>query len=484
MKRLFLAFGLLSIWLICIGDVFSASKAEKNVFLSVILDTSPNSNKQWNILRALLLESVHSLREGDKLQILAARPGNPSTKITTAIGKPDGFERNMVIEVVSGIHREFLFGADLAKAMKAASDSLRENESKYQCCLMVLTDGKVSNGQAGQIQRLSSMLRANGWPMCITCDGKEANRQLLTASNREEIDLRFIDRPLLSQWIGSVRSPGGSDVVSAGDESEVEPTAADKVGDNATATDSSSLQPTIEEGKTTGRSAIGYREPVDIRIVDMPPFAAGGGTGTQESSEAKDVSSEQPVATEDLEESQSDAQERAYETKQTRRWKPFSVLAVTAGGLLAAGLFTAVLFVLKDGRSVAKSRSDLTTNDTQSEHIASHIVAYAGDQRQDLGDMDTITEITIGRDLGSTVYIDNESVEDTHVRIFKSRRTLKAQNLAGASISINGTELPPKAKMRLALPADIELIPGVSVTLLTEPVELDMEVSSHEDEVE
>lgn len=484
MKRLILAFGLLSIWLICIGDVFSASKAEKNVFLSVILDASPNSNKQWNILRALLLESVHNLREGDKLQILAARPGNPSTKITTAIGKPDGFERNMVIEVVSGIHREFLFGADLAKAMKAASDSLRENESKYQCCLMVLTDGKVSNGQAGQIQRLSSMLRANGWPMCITCDGKEANSQLLAAGNRGEIDLRFIDRPLLSQWIGSVRSPGGSDVVSAGDESEVEPTAADKVGDNATATDSSSLQPAIEEGNASDRPAIVQKGPVDVRIVDMPPFPAGGRASTQDTSEAHDLSSGQPAVAEGTTQSQVEAQKSDGETKRAGRPRLFLTVAVTAGGLLVAGLCAAALFVLKDVRSVIRSLSDLTTNDTQSEHIASHIVAYAGDQRQDLGDMDTITEITIGRDLGSTMYIDNESVSDTHVRIFKGRKALKVQNLAGASVTINSTELPPKAKMRLALPADIELIPGVSVTLLTEPVELDMEVSSHENEVE
>jgi len=127
MKKLILILMLLSIWFICIEDVFSASKAETNVFLCAILDTSPNSEKQWNILRSLLLESVHNLREGDKLQILAARPGNPSMKITTVLGKPDGFERDMIIEVVSAIRKEFLFGADLPKAMKVAFDSFREN---------------------------------------------------------------------------------------------------------------------------------------------------------------------------------------------------------------------------------------------------------------------------------------------------------------------------------------------------------------------
>ena len=133
MKRLSLVFGMLSIWLICSGDVFSASKAETNVYLGVILDTSPNSEKQWNILKSLILESTHNLREGDKLQIQTARPFNPSMKITTVIGKPDGFERDMIIEAVSGIPKELLFGADLAKAMKAVFNSFRENSSNVRC---------------------------------------------------------------------------------------------------------------------------------------------------------------------------------------------------------------------------------------------------------------------------------------------------------------------------------------------------------------
>lgn len=483
MKRSILVFGMLSIWLICTEDVFSASKAETNVFLCAILDTRPNSEKQWNILRSLLLESVHNLREGDKLQILAARPGNPSRKITTVLGKPDGFERDMVIEVVSAIRKEFLFGADLAKAMKAAFDSFRENGSNNKCCLIVLTDGKVGNGQAGQIRKLNSMFRARGWPVCITCDGKEANRQLLAAGNRGEIDLRFIDRPLLSQWIGSVRLSGESDVVS-GDKPGTEPTTVDKAGDNVIAADSSLLQPSIKEDNTIDKQTIEYKGPVDVRIVDMPPFTTGGSVSTRDIVDANDVSSEQSTTPEDTTKLQINPRRPNYETKQAVKPKLLLTVAVAGGGLLAAGLCAAALFVLKDGRSVARLRSDLMTNDTQSEHIASHIVAYAGDQRQDLGDMNMITEITIGRDPGSTVYIDNENVSDTHVRIFKGRKALKAQNLAGATIIINGTELPPKAKTQLSLPADIELVPGMSVSLLTEPVELDMEVSNHENEIE
>jgi len=333
----------------------------------------------------------------------------------------------------------------------------------------VLTDGKVGNGQAGQIRKLNSMFRARGWPVCITCDGKEANRQLLAAGNRGEIDLRFIDRPLLSQWIGSVRLSGESDVES-GDKPGTEPTTVDKAGD--------------KEDNAIDKQAIEYKGPVDVRIVDMPPFTASGSVITRDIVDANEVSSEYSIMPEDTTKQQIDPRRSKHETRRAGRSKSLLIVAVASGGLLVAGLCVATIFVLKDCRSVARSRSDLTSNDTQSEHIASHIVAYAGDQRQDLGDIDMITEITIGRDPGSTVYIDNENVSDKHVRIFKGRKALKAQNLAGATIIINGTELPPKAKTQLSLPADIELVPGMSVSLLIEPVELDMEVSSHEIEVE
>jgi len=484
MKRLLLILALLSIALISTEDALSASKAERHVFLSVILDSRPNNDKQWNILRALLLKGVHSLREGDKLEILVARPGNPSTKISTVLGQPDSFERDRIIEVVSGVHKEFLFGADLGKAMKAAFDSLRENDSRYQCCLMVLTDGRVDDRQADQILRLSSVFRTRGWPVCITCDGKEASRQLLAAGNRRELDLRFIDRPFLQQWLSSVRLAGRSDVVSVGDESEAESTDADKVEGDATATDSPSLQPAIEQDKTASRPAVEDKDLVNVRIVNMPSFVTGRGAATRKAPEANDVPSEQPATIGDSEESRSGTKEPDDETTQTGRRKPFLTLAVAAGGLLAIGLFAAVLFVLKDGRSLDKFRSDLTVRDAQNQCIASRIVAYVGDRRQDLGDADTVTEITIGRGLSSTVYIDDESVRDTHLRIFKARKTLKAQNLANAPVMINGTELRPKAKMQLALPADIELAPGLSITLLTEPIEPDMEVDSDENQAE
>jgi hypothetical protein len=450
MKRLISIVVLLSTAFMCIGDVFSASNAENNIFLSIILDSSPNTEKQWTIMKALLLQSVHNLRQGDKLEILLARPGNPSTKMSIVLGQLDSFERDQIIEIVSGMHKEFLFDADLGKAMKTAFATLQENDSRYRCGLMVLTDGSVSDGQAGQVCKMNRVLRERGWPVCITCDGGEANRRLLAAGNRHEIDLRFIDRPFLSQWISSVRSPGRSSSASAEDKPEPKRTVTDKGGDIPTAADGSSVE----------------------------PVTPGGNAGTRDTSDANEVSWERRSVAEDSKEQMLADQQPDDKTTQISRQKPFPVLALTAGGLLAAGLFAAAYLVRKDRLSVAKSHGDLTTGDGPSQSVPSHIVAYIGDRRQDLGDADAALEITLGKGLGSTVYIENEGVSDTHVRIFRARKILKVQNLAAIPIVINGAELRPKAKTQLDLPADIELAPGVSVTLLTEPIEADTEDQS------
>jgi hypothetical protein len=231
MKRLISIIVLLSVAWVHTGPAFSATDAEKKICLSIILDSSPNTDTQWDILRALLLQAVHNLREGDKLEILLARPGTPSTQMSLVMGRPDSFERDHIIEVVAGLNKEFLFDVDVSRAVKAALESLRKNDGLYQPGLLVLTDGRMSDRQVGQIRRLHSLFKERGWPVCMTCDGNKANRQLLAAGNRDEIDLRFIDRPFLSQWIHSVRSPGGTAATSTEKETEPGETVADKVGD-------------------------------------------------------------------------------------------------------------------------------------------------------------------------------------------------------------------------------------------------------------
>jgi hypothetical protein len=104
------------------------------------------------------------------------------------------------------------------------------------------------------------------------------------------------------------------------------------------------------------------------------------------------------------------------------------------------------------------------------------------DQRYELGSLDTLGEITIGRSIGSTIYVDNETIADKHLRIFRNHKGLKVQNLAPSPIISNGCELAHRKKAVLDLPADIELTPEVTINVLSEPVKIDKEANSHETE--
>jgi len=153
------------------------------------------------------------------------------------------------------------------------------------------------------------------------------------------------------------------------------------------------------------------------------------------------------------------------------------------GGILGIGLAGLAIYVLKDAAAARKLRRRHGLQDETVENAGSQLVAFIGDRREELGFLDDIQDLTIGKGLGSHIYVDGPGVEDMHARIFRRRSGLWIQNTAGTIIVVGGLELPPKAKTCLVLPADVELAPGVIVSLLTEQVAPEMEVDTHENDV-
>jgi hypothetical protein len=158
-----------------------------------------------------------------------------------------------------------------------------------------------------------------------------------------------------------------------------------------------------------------------------------------------------------------------------------SVLDIIPIAILLTMILGAVgLILYATSKSTSKSTSQKAADaDENKQH---HLIAFVFDQRYDLGPLDALSEITVGKGIGSAIYIDNETIEDKHLRIFRNRHGLKVQNLASSPITVNGVELTSRRKTILDLPADIQLTPEVAVTILSEPLEIDKEVNSHETE--
>ena len=149
--------------------------------------------------------------------------------------------------------------------------------------------------------------------------------------------------------------------------------------------------------------------------------------------------------------------------------------------ILSAMILGAIALILyATSKSTSKSTSQKAADSDENKQY--HLIAFVFDQRYDLGPLDALSEITIGRGIGSTIYIDNGTIEDKHLRIFRNRNGLKVQNLAPSPIIVNGSELTHRQKTFLDLPADIELTPEVTLTVLSEPLEIDKEANSNETE--
>lgn len=447
-----------------LGQISPASVSEPRLFLSVVLDASPTTTDRWETRKALLLEAIHSLQVADRIELVTARPGQPTIQLAETITEPLQVQREIAARLVSRIPKEWLVGSDMGRAVNAAYLSLLKRGEGYRCCLLVLSSGRIDESNLTELRRISAALKPRGWPVCVVCDGKQAYKPVLVAGNKEEFELRFTDSASVGQWIKSVRAPSALN------------SPVGKVGRTPEAVTPRAVTPATPPVLATPDA----RGPVDVRIVNMPPLGGdqrGDHVPSQpNSTKLKDSTTPSPAAVRD----QKDATLKAKNDKTPRRRIPIGLIG---GGGLGIGVFGLAAYILFDLVAAGKLHRGHGQSQDNTELAGGHLVAFVGDRREEYGNLDDIQEITIGKGLGSHIYVDQPGVEDRHARIFRRRSGLWIQNTAGVTIVVGGLELAPKAKTCLVLPADIELVPGVTVSLLTEQTAPEMEVDTHENDV-
>jgi hypothetical protein len=531
----------------------SAKDVKPKVFLCVIRDTSPADEKCWNMQDAVNIEVFYSLREGDQLKELLARPGNPSILIDSII-TADGFEKKYILNKISGISKEWLSSADIASAMEAAFDSFNQKGKNYQCLLIIITKGQMDNEHIAHIRRYAGAFKARGWPVCIVCDQEHTNRELLIAANNTELDIRFIDNASLSDWIDNVRS--SSALKNLKDTTTQPKPKSETIDESIKAKDGKATSVVIPDGSVkqpievkfveppqqkaivdVNKHKVGQapeeaipkpdavadkkgndgsvKQPIEVKFVEPPqqkaivdvnkpkvghaPEEAIPKSDAVADKKVNDGSVKQAIEVKFVEPPQQKAIVDANKPKvgqplakatakqgagtenkvnDSKKHKPSILDFIPIAILLAMFIGVTGLIVYLNSKLSLNSSFDVEENEGQQ----SHLIAFVFEQRYDLGPLDALGEITVGKGVGSTIYIDNETIEDRHLRIFKSGTGLKTQNLAPSPIIVSGSELAPRKKAVLDLPADIELTSEVTITVLSEPVEIDKEADNYETE--
>ena len=434
-----------------------AESAKPNLFVGVIRDSSPASERSWNIQQALNIEVVHSLKAGDKLKEWVAQPGKPSMLIDAVISEND-FEKSQVINKISGISKELLFSTDVAKCMEPAFDDFSEKDKDCQCLLIIITKGQISNEQVAQILRYAGAFKARKWPVCITYDEEDTNRKFLVAGNNKEFDIQAIGKALLAVWIDSIRSTATS--------KKPKDTAIQEAKSEATVKQSIEIKGS--EGKPSLIPVNRPGKPIEVKIVELPRAKVLEDVNKPN----KQVIPEKPIA-----KKANIAGDKLKDGKK-HKYSALNVIPIIILAAIVLGALGLILYSTRDSASKLNSADQIDKEDNKQYRL----IAFVFDQRYDLGPLDAIGEITVGKGIGSTVYIDKESIEDKHLRIFKNCHGLKVQNLATAPIIVNGSKLAHRRKTNLYLPADIELTSDVALTVLSEPVEIGKEENNNETE--
>jgi hypothetical protein len=436
-------------------EKISNGDTEPNVFAGVIRDAGQTSEKNWNMQNAVNIEIVHILKNGERLKEWIAYPRQLSVLVDTIITSKDP-EKNRIINHISDLPRERHSQVDIAAAMEAAFDGFSERSKEYQCLLIIISTGRVNDDQVAQIRRYAGAFKARGWPVCFVCDKELANRMLLVAANNREFDLQFLGKSSLSDWIGNIRSS-----LNRKKSEDATPPAKPKSRDI-------NMPAKTEDGKagSTVVLDIGVKQPLEVKIVEPPkpilPAAVNKPKEVPTPEKAKPKTA--PVID--------------NKVKDSKNGKS-SILNFIPLALLLAMLMGAIGLIVYSGSKPALKPPYEAGED---EGQQNHLIAFVFEQRYDLGPLDALGEITVGKGVGSTIYIDNKTVEDRHLRIFKSGTGLKAQNLATSPVAVNGVKLFPRRKAVLELPADIQLTSEVTVTFLAEPLEIDKGVNNHETE--
>ena len=426
-----------------------------SVHLCIVLDCGATSQRSWDMLKTTAIETLYSLNPGDRVEVIAAYPFKTYLQIDAAISAADKTDYEKMVKKLAALDKELLFGSDMSRAVESAYQHLGKNGHGRKCCV-ILTSGKLNDGHVKEIRQLGLAFKARGWPLCIVCDRKRTNRELLIAANNKELDIRFIDNASLSDWIDNFRS--SSALKNLKDTTTQPKPKSETVDESVKAKDDKATSTVIPDSSV--------KQPIEVKIVEMPREKTFEDANRPKVGQPPEKAKVKPDAI---------ADKKVNGGKKHKS----SILNFIPIALLIAMLMGAIGLIVYSG-SKPPLKSPIEAGEDEGQQ--NHLIAFVFERRYDLGPLDALGEITVGKGVGSTIYIDNEKVKDRHLRIFKSRNDLKAQNLASFPVAVNGVELLPRRKTILELPADIQLTSDVTITFIAEYLEVDKEVNNHETE--
>ena len=391
-----------------------------DIFLTIVIDSGPMFESNWKLLKILAKEAVAKLEPKDQLRIIAARSGKPVLLVKGTIESKDPAFYKEINRCIDNLGQVFFLGnANVVKAVELAFEELNQpDKERYQACLLVLSDGKMSDNQVKHIRRLSTAHHSKNCPVLFT-SAQSGSKKLFMAGAQGEIAVSLINQVNLHKWFQKVRTIS---------------------------------EPIANQGPVLPKVQID----VD-RLADAI---------TTSSKFHRDKPEQMPP----------NKTKALKKTKGLKLPKNFWSTVLGIGGIIAAIAVLYIAYILLKPIIGSKSLPDAVIGAPLEDCPQYHIMAQSNGETFDFGDEQSINSLIIGKNPGSAIPITDDSDDDIefeHAKISQRNGKFKIKNTSSMPIFVNGIAVNRKQKQELFFPSTIQLTENFKIDLYRQIPESD-----------
>jgi hypothetical protein len=417
--------------------------------LTVIIDIGPLCRPHLPSFCTLTRQAVLTLQPGDYLEIIAARTNRPTLKLAQTIRTAGAEEIRSIDAALATTRAQFLSNASVAKALGMALWRLDETCRKKnitRVMAIVFSDGQIAGADAQRVLELADEFKKRGWSLYVT-GTMNTNKDLLVGANKGRFTWSLIEEAQPAIWLQNNDSGRATGAM---------PTLPPLLGTNVPTGPILTGPTSAPDGVTgmhyeTTQQGPGYQVTVDtkIKVAQQPGDAALLQGLVVEPNEPS-----RPLTASALEASPKTTSERSRWTRlkelPSRYWWLVLPLAV-----VLAGMIWITIHGTREARRLAeKTEGYLAAGPAR--HIGILMVRW-GEQSYELGSLDRFRSSSIGPGSKNTIRIPGTTTTDQHLRLYKKGPDLMVKNVAPSPCRVNGLEVKPGHKLRLVVPAVIQL---------------------------
>jgi hypothetical protein len=458
--------------------------------LIIIADSSWSCEQEIGDIMALTRQPITSLEPGDYLEIISERASKPQIQLAQTIRTGDAQEMKNIDTAIGRLRSYFLSDASLPNALDMAIRRVSDVCSKRQIehvAIIILTDGQVNDSHARRILQLSERINANGWSLYLT-GTKNTNSLLLIAASRGSLHWSLLSEASPELWLRQTREL--SEPAKARESEPGPPPPQEGPSDPPDTQQTPKAEP--QHGRGHSQPSEEKQDQISMEIGARVLLGSPGGrmgVGAVPAPEGVHETNEPAVrpatAFVPPKPSKPPATRQHWlphmKAAVRRHWR----LALLPFAALALGLIGVVVWATAKGRQWDRNLKDKTKS-VRPRELRLFVLRH-GDRIHQLGPIDKLPVVSVGRHSDNAIRLVDDSVRDHHLRIYRKGDGLVVQNLANTPIKVNSTEVKPRSRYRISLPGTIELNDKVKLTLEVQRAKLGRQEDgsiSHEQPVE